>query len=175
MPKSNLGGYIKGPWWRYDKEGPDVTRRCYVIAWGNIVRPPDEKMIDTRLTKFAIRTGMGADKASKFLLCTSYGEQQHTTIIQALERQDVILTGGTWTERIVGTKNGKKKVYEMRVGFIFPLGLLNLLLDIQRADSRIGGMGIARFLIALYRDPEIRKIAERNDELEEAPDDLDGF
>lgn len=127
---ANVGGYIRGPWWRYQDEPNEKTRRCFVVAWGNIVRAPEEKYKDLRIIRFAIKTGRGAGRSEKHLVCVSYGERLTAVVMRALEKDDVVFCAGTWVETTYKTKKGEKPSYEMRVNFIFPLGLVGFLLDL---------------------------------------------
>ena len=136
----NRGGYLRGPWWRYDNDDETETRRCYVVAWGNIVRQPSETFKDLRSIKFVIKTGRGAGRNEKFLVCTSYGESLNTVIMAAMERDDIVFCAGTWVERLKSkTKKGVKPTYEMRVHFIVPLALVEFMLEMY-SNPNIGKM-----------------------------------
>lgn len=144
---ANVGGYIRGPWWRYQGTDEETTRRCFVAAWGNIVRDPSEKYKDLRIIRFAIKTGRGAGRTEKHLVCVGYGERIAATVMRAMEKGDVVLVCGTWTEKQSKTKKGIKPTYECRVNFIIPQGLIGFLLD-------------------LYSMPQMQKMVEerQNDE-----------
>ena len=62
---ANVGGYIRGPWWRYVGSDDETTRRCFVVAWGNIVREPLERYQETSVTRFVIKTGRGAGRKER--------------------------------------------------------------------------------------------------------------
>lgn len=139
---ANIGGYLRGPWWRYNREDETKTRRCFVIAWGNIVKDPAEKFKDLRSIKFAIKTGRGAGRNEKHLVCVGFGERISTVIMRAMERGDVVLIAGTWVEKLdTKTKKGIHPTYECHVNFIIPQGLIGFLLD-------------------LYASPQAQKIVE---------------
>ena len=144
---ANVGGYIRGPWWRYQDEPNEKTRRCFVVAWGNIVRAPEEKYKDLRIIRFAIKTGRGAGRNEKHLVCVSYGERLTAVVMRALEKDDVVFCAGTWVETTYKTKKGEKPMYEMRVNFIFPLGLVGFLLDLYAAPA-------ARQMIAEHQNED---------------------
>ena len=127
---ANVGGYIRGPWWRYPNEPEEKTRRCFVIAWGGIVLDPKETYKDLRIIRFAIKTGRGAGRNEKHLVCVGYGERLTAVIMRALEKGDVVLVAGTWVETQTKTKKGTKPIYECRVNFIIPQGLIGFLLDL---------------------------------------------
>ena len=148
---SNAGGYLRGPWWRYVGSDKETTRRCFVIAWGRIVRQPLEWVHDDKRTiKFVIKTGRGADRNEKHLLCAAYGNTIVTTVMSAMEREDVVFVAGTWTEKLSKTKKrGVHPTYECRVNFIVPCGLIG-------------------FLLRLYATPAAQKMVE--DYANEAPD-----
>ena len=128
---SNSGGYLRGPWWRYQQDD-DKTRRCFVIAWGQIVREPSEKYKDLRTVRFAIKTGRGAGRNEKHLVCVSWGESQNAVIMRAMEKGDVVLCAGTWVETsyIAKKKGVRRTTYEMQVNFILPYALVGFLLDL---------------------------------------------
>lgn len=128
---ANVGGYLRGPWWRYQSDDETKTRRCFVIAWGNIVNEPSEKFKDLRSIRFAIKTGRGAGRNEKHLVCVGYGERLSTVVMRAMEKGDIVLCAGTWVESMQSkTKKGVKATYEMRVNFIIPFGLIGFLLDL---------------------------------------------
>lgn len=128
---ANVGGYIRGPWWRYQNEPEEKTRRYFVIAWGNIVNDPKETFKDLRRVRFAIKTGRGAGRSEKHLVCTAFGERIPTMVMRALERGDVVLVCGTWVETQSKTKKGVKPTYECRVNFILPLELVGFLMNLN--------------------------------------------
>ena len=133
---ANVGGYIRGPWWKYQNDDETKTRRCFVIAWGNIVNEPKENFRDMRSVQFAIKTGRGAGREEKHLLCVCFGETHASVVMRAMERGDIVLVCGTWVERLMSrTKKGIKPTYECRVNFIIPQGLLNFLLDLYSTPS----------------------------------------
>ena len=128
---ANVGGYLRGPWWRYQGEEETETRRCFVVAWGNIVADPSEKYKDLRVIRFAIKTGRGAGRTEKHLVCVGYGERTSAVVMRAMEKGDVVFCAGTWVEKLKSkTKKGIKTTYEMRVNFIIPMGLIGFLLDL---------------------------------------------
>ena len=133
---ANVGGYIRGPWWRYTEDEDNAVRRCFVAAWGNIVREPEEKFKDMRSVRFAIKTGRGAGRSEKYLLCVGYGERISSTVMRAMEKGDVVFCAGTWVEKAgVKTKKGIRPIYEMQVNFIIPMELVGFLLDLYSADK----------------------------------------
>ena len=141
---------MRGPWWRYSGDDEEKTRRCFVIAWGNVVVSPKEEFKDLRSVKFAIKTGRGADRNERHLVCVAYGKGIVPVIARAAERGDMILACGTWVEKLKSrTKKGIHPTYECHVKFVIPLGLIGFLYD-------------------LYCLPDLhRKIEERNND---APD-----
>ena len=141
---ANVGGYLRGPWWRYVGSDKETTKRCFVIAWGNIVAEPNERFKDLRSIRFAIKTGRGAGRSEKHLVCAGYGERMSTVVMRAMEKGDIVLVCGTWTENVESkTKKGVKPTYECKVNFIFPLSLVGFLLD-------------------LYCTPAIRKMVDEH-------------
>ena len=128
---ANVGGYLRGPWWRYQSDEETEARRCFVIAWGNIVTETRERYKNTRMVSFAIKTGRGAGRNEKHLRCVAYGERITSVVMRAMEKGDVVFCAGTWVENLKSkTKKGIKTTYEMRVNFIIPLGLVGFLLDL---------------------------------------------
>lgn len=129
---TNRGGYLRGPWWRYTGDDETETRRCFVVAWGNIViEPMDSIKKDTRAVKFVIKTGRGAGRNEKHLVCIGYGELIVTTVMRAMEKGDIVFVAGTWVERLKSkTKKGIKPTYEMQAHFIVPLEAIALLLNV---------------------------------------------
>lgn len=128
---SNGGGYLRGPWWKYVGDEEDRTRRCFVIAWGRIVKDPTETYKNVRASRFVIKTGRGAGRNEKHLACVCYGETQSAVVMRAMERNDVVIVCGTWVENLKSkTKHGIKTTYECRVSFIIPQGLINFLLEL---------------------------------------------
>lgn len=131
MGTTNVGGYLRGPWWNYTGDDETKTRRCFVIAWGNIVLQPTESFKDTRAVKFVIKTGRGAGRSEKHLVCMGYGEMISTTVMRAMEKGDIVLVAGTWVEKLKSkTKKGIKPTYEMQVHFIVPQEAIALLLNV---------------------------------------------
>lgn len=134
---ANVGGYIRGPWWRYLSDDETETRRCYVIAWGNIVKDPiDTFEKDCRLVKFAIKTGRGAGREEKYLVCVGLGKKMAAVVMRAMEKGDVVLVAGTWVEKMkTKTRKGIHPTYECQVNFIIPQGLLGFLLDLYSTPA----------------------------------------
>lgn len=131
----NVGGYLRGPWWRYHSDDELKTRRCFVVAWGNIVKHPQETYTDMRRIKFVIKTGRGAGRNEKHLVCVNYGEQESAVIMRAMELGDIVLCFGTWIETVSKTKKGTKPTYEMKVNFIIPQGLILFLLKLYSSGG----------------------------------------
>ena len=130
------GGYLRGPWWRYRSDDEMKTRRCFVIAWGGIIKQPTDKMShDMRHVQFVIKTGRGAGREEKHLVCVAYGETIASVIMRAMEKGDVVLVCGTWVEMRYKNKKGNAMRYECRVGFIIPMGLIHFLLDLYATDG----------------------------------------
>lgn len=118
----NAGGYLRGPWWKYVTDDEEKTRRCYVVAWGNIVNQPKEAFKNVRSLRFAIKTGRGAGRTEKHLVCVAFGENLCSAVMRSMEKGDVVVVFGTWTEKLQSkTKKGIKPTYEMRVNFIIPM------------------------------------------------------
>lgn len=132
---ANVGGYLRGPWWKYVGSDKETTRRCFVIAWGNIVKNPEEHYKELRVIRFAIKTGRGAGRSEKHLVCVGYGERMSTVVMRAMEKGDIVLVCGTWVEMESKTKKGIKPTYECRVNFILPLSLVGFLLDLYCTPS----------------------------------------
>lgn len=138
---ANIGGYLRGPWWKYPSDDETETRRCFVIAWGNIVNEPKEKFRETRSIQFAIKTGRGSGRNEKHLVCVCFGETHCAVVMRAMERGDVVLVCGTWIERLKSrTKKGIKTTYECRVNFIIPQGLIAFLLDLYGTPAITGAV-----------------------------------
>lgn len=133
----NLGGYIRGPWWRSLGDEEKNVRRCYVIAWGHIVKEPiDLFRKNLRSIRFVIKTGRGAGRNEKHLLCVGYGDKLATTIMRAMEKNDIVLCAGTWVEREkVKTKKGVHPIYEMQVHYLIPLGIVPFVLDLYASEE----------------------------------------
>ena len=138
---------MRGPWWRYQNDEEEKTRRCFVIAWGNIVIEPSEKYRELRSVKFVIKTGRGAGREERHLVCVGYGENLCTVIMRAAEKGDIVLVCGTWTEKLKShTKKGIRSTYECQVRFVLPLEYVG-------------------FIYELYALPDIQqRIAERENE-----------
>lgn len=100
------------------------------------MKKPKERYDDLRSVKFVIKTGRGAGRDEKHLVCAAYGEQLSTIIMQALEKGDQVLVCGTWTENLKSkTKKGIHTTYECRVNFIIPFGLVGFLLDAYGSEE----------------------------------------
>ena len=170
-PRNTLGGYLRGPWWRYPGQDDETkTRRCFVAAWGNIVRDPNEKYRhNMRTARFIIKTGRGAGREEKHLVCVCYGETLSNTIVSALEKGDIVFLCGIWVETSWKTKKGLKPHYECRVGFIIPLGFVGFILELFDASARMT-MGLPKFVYGLYMDEQLRQIAEKNAEKDDEAD-----
>lgn len=137
MASSNHGGYLRGPWWKYPGEEGSATpiRRCFVIAWGDVVIDTEEEYKTARSVRFVIKTGRGAGRKEKHLVCVAYGETMSSVVMRAMEKGDTVFCAGTWVEKIYMTKKGKKLGYEMQVHFIVPQGLIGFLLDLYSAPE----------------------------------------
>lgn len=132
----NQGGYIRGPWWRYRQSDDQNTRRCFVIAWGQIVKEPiDQFKKDLRSIQFVIKTGRGADRNEKHLVCIGYGETTASVVMRAMDKGDMVFVTGTWVEMKYRNKKGDAVKYEMRVSFIIPFGLIGFLLELYGTES----------------------------------------
>lgn len=139
---ANVGGYIRGPWWRYILKDDEKTRRCYVVAWGNIVIEPLERYQETSVTRFTIKTGRGAGRNERYLHCVSYGDRMANIVAKACERGDVVFLCGTWVETQKTPKKGKNKgktipVYECHVNILVPMGLIGFLLDLYATPEAL--------------------------------------
>jgi hypothetical protein len=135
---SNVGGYIRGPWWRYATDNELNTRRCFVIAWGQIVQKPVDKVNinNTRSVQFVIKTGRGAGRNEKHLACICYGDTLTAVVMRAMEKGDIVFVCGQWYELSYKNKKGESKMrYEARINFIIPLGLIHYLLELYVTDS----------------------------------------
>lgn len=82
-----------------------------------------------------IKTGRGAGRNEKHLVCVGYGEQTSSVVMRAMEKGDAVFVAGTWNERVSRTKKGLSTTYEMRVNFIIPQGLVGFLLDLYCTPS----------------------------------------
>lgn len=130
------GGYLRGPWWRFRSDDETETRRCYVLAWGPIVKQPvDLYKKGLRSIRFVIKTGRGAGRNEKHLVCVCYGEKLSAVIMQAMERGDIVMALGTWVENLKPKTKKKNPTYEMQVGFIVPLGLIGYLIDLYSTQE----------------------------------------
>ena len=140
---ANVGGYLRGPWWRYLWKDDEKVRRCFVAAWGNIVLQPSESYDGASATRFVIKTGRGAGRNEKHLACVSYGDRMARVVANACEKGDIVFVCGTWVET---TKKNRKDevvpVYECNATIVIPMGLIGFLLD-------------------LYCTPEIRQAVNR--------------
>lgn len=142
---ANVGGYLRGPWWKYNEDN-ETTKRCFVVAWGNVVIEPSEKYLDKRITRFTIKTGRGAGRNERHLHCVSYGDRMARVIANACERGDVIFLAGTWVEITRKNKKGNlAQVYEARVNILIPMGLIGFLLDLYSTPE-------ARQMVNRWRD-----------------------
>lgn len=140
------GGYLRGPWWAYQGEDPMEIRRCFVIAWGKIVKQPYQAFRDTRQIQFVIKTGRGAGREEKHLVCEGWGDRTSTIVMQAMEKGDLVLCAGTWVERRnVKTKKGVKPIYKMEVHFIVPMELVGF-------THELYGVPDIHHMINLHRD-----------------------
>ena len=157
----NIGGYIRGPWWKYIGHDDEKTRRCFVIAWGHLVKDPKETYKNLRTIRFVLKTGRGAGRNEKHLACVAYGEELAATIMSALEKNDVVAVFGTWTERPIHTKKGEKSVYECTVNFVVVQALIGFLLELFSVSTKMA-TGLPRFILGLYQDERLREIAEKN-------------
>ena len=127
---ANVGGYLRGPWWRY-REDDENTKRMFVVAWGNIVIEPKDKYESMNITRFTIKTGRGAGRNEKHLHCCAYGDRMARVIANACEKGDVVFLCGTWVETTRKNRNGKiVPVYEAHVNILIPIGLIGFLLDL---------------------------------------------
>ena len=169
----NPGGYFRGPWWRYVGSDKETTRRCFVAAWGNIVKMPREKMgkvphpeFDEEkrsdITYFVIKTGRGANRNEKHLSCYTCGDNDANRIARSSSKADIVLCLGTWTEeQKVNRKKQLVPVYQAKINFIINFGHIGFLHRLYEKHRRLE-MGMDRFIYGLYLDPNIRAIAEKN-------------
>lgn len=168
------GGYIRGPWWRYKSDDESRVRRCFVIAWGYIVKDPDEYYSERRsrtTIKFILKTGRGANRNEKHLVCVSWGEKEAAIIMRSIEKGDLVLCAGTWVE---WSKKGSLKFepykYEMHTNYIVPLGLISFMLDLYAVNEKMKATDLHKFIYGLYMDDNLRGIALRNARIEEDAD-----
>lgn len=126
----NVGGYLRGPWWRYLPDGEN-TRRCFVIAWGNICKEPKEIFRnDTSATHFLIKTGRGAGRNEKHLACVAYGERMANIVARSLQKGDIVICAGTWNETVRKNRKGKMvPVYDAKIDIIIPMSLIHSLME----------------------------------------------
>ena len=169
------GGYIRGPWWKYKKEEDERIRRCFVIAWGYIVKDPDFHYSERRnssIIRFIIKTGRGANRNEKHLVCVSWGEKEAAIIMRSMEKGDIVLCAGTWVERTkMSKKQGKEvPIYEMHTNYIVPLGLISFILDLYNVAQRMKAIELHRFIYGLYLDDNLRGIAMRNSRIDDEAD-----
>ena len=169
------GGYIRGPWWRYRSDDEERIRRCFVIAWGYIVKDPNEYYSERRsstMIRFIIKTGRGANRNEKHLVCVSWGEKEAAIIMRSIEKGDLVLCAGTWVERAKKGTNLKTAppIYEMHTNYIVPLGLISFVLDLYSVAQRMKGIELHRFIYGLYLDDNLRGLAMRNSRIDEDAD-----
>lgn len=169
------GGYIRGPWWRYKSGDDERVRRCFVIAWGYLVKDPNEYYSEKRsstMIKFILKTGRGANRNEKHLVCVSWGEKEAAIVMRSTEKGDLVLCAGTWVERIQKSKRQGKEVpvYEMHTNYIVPLGLISFVLDLYNISSRMSAIELHRFIYGLYLDDNLRGIAMRNSRIDDEAD-----
>ena len=132
----NVGGYLRGPWWRHTDDESNSARRCFVIAWGNIVKQPKDQMHhDLRVIEFVIKTGRGAGRNEKYLVCKAYGETIAAVVMRAMEKGDIVFVAGTWREYKYQSKKGEKMRYEAQINFIIPFCLIAFLLELYATDG----------------------------------------
>ena len=133
----NVGGYLLGPWWRYHSDENNNARRCFVIAWGNIVKNPKDQMHnDLRVIEFVVKTGRGSGRNEKHLVCKAYGETIAAVVMRAMEKGDIVFVAGTWREYQYKNKKGNTMLrYEAQINFIIPFGLIAFLLDLYATDG----------------------------------------
>lgn len=159
---ANVGGYLRGPWWRYMSKDDETVRRCFVAAWGNIVIEPSEKYENLNITRFVVKTGRGAGRNEKHLACCAYGDRMARIIANACEKGDVVFLCGTWVENTRKNRNGKvTPVYEARVNILIPMGLVGLMLELFSVGVKME-IGLAKFIYGMYLDPKLRGIAMKN-------------
>lgn len=170
------GGYIRGPWWRYRSDDETKVRRCFVIAWGYLIRDPDEHYSEKRsstMIKFILKTGRGANRNEKHLVCVSWGEKEAAIIMRSLEKGDLCLCAGTWVERTKKSKNQDGKevpIYEMHTNYIVPLGLISFMLDLYDIATKMKAIELHRFIYGLYMDDNLRGLAMRNARIDDEAD-----
>lgn len=169
------GGYIRGPWWKYKSDDEERVRRCFVIAWGYIVKDPDERYSEKRnssLIRFVLKTGRGANRNEKHLVCVSWGEKEAAIIMRSMEKGDLVLCAGTWVERAKKGTNLKTAppIYEMHTNYIVPLGLISFILDLYVVSQRMKGIDLPKFLYGLYMDEHMNATAMRNARIDEDAD-----
>lgn len=132
----NVGGYLRGPWWRYHSDEDARARRCFVVAWGHIVKQPKDQMHnDLRSIEFVIKTGRGSGRNEKHLVCKAYGETISAVVMRAMEKGDIVFVAGTWREYQYRNKKGDAMRYEAQVNFIVPLGLVEFLLELYSTNG----------------------------------------
>ena len=169
------GGYIRGPWWKYQSDDEERVRRCFVIAWGYIVKDPDERYSEKRnssLIRFVLKTGRGANRNEKHLVCVSWGEKETAIIMRSMEKGDLVLCAGTWVERAKKGANLKtdKPVYEMHTNYIVPVARISFLLELYTISQRMKGIDLPKFLYGLYMDEHLNAVAMRNARIDEDSD-----
>lgn len=107
-----------------------------MIAWGHIVKQPKDIMNhDLRTIQFVIKTGRGAGRNEKHLVCKAYGESIAAVVMRAMEKGDIVFVAGTWREFQYVSKKGPTMQYEAQVNFIIPFGLIAFLLDLYATDG----------------------------------------
>lgn len=107
-----------------------------MIAWGHIVKQPKDIMHhDLRTIQFVIKTGRGAGRNEKHLVCKAYGESIAAVVMRAMEKGDIVFVAGTWREFQYVSKKGPTMQYEAQVNFIIPFGLIAFLLDLYATDG----------------------------------------
>lgn len=90
---------------------------------------------DLRTIQFVIKTGRGAGRNEKHLVCKAYGESIAAVVMRAMEKGDIVFVAGTWREFQYVSKKGPTMQYEAQVNFIIPFGLIAFLLDLYATDG----------------------------------------
>ena len=166
-----FGGLINVKAPAYPGEDETKIRRGYSVVFGKAIKDAEIRYNTSRRSgeeRRRVRVYIRYNTKS-YIRVEAFGDSDAAETLATIEEGDVLLVAGHRKDELRKTKKGMKKYYGIRASTVVPMGLMRFTAGLLGAQEKIP-MGISRFLLALWRDPEIRKRAEKWDAENEKPD-----
>lgn len=99
-----MGGYFTSKEWNAEREDPAKIRRAYALAWGYVIREPDEKSAAAGHYRVLLKY-----RNKRFIQVEAWNDAPAAQVLRTLENGDYALVFGTFVRRFSQTKKAKRR------------------------------------------------------------------